>query len=248
MSLLCRVIINHYPDQEGEKLESMSATPAISTHREAICHQFSFFLQGKAPKEIHPILTETLPCFFPVGVGTYQHPCRLMRNSEYISLPITLQKGEQNWTNSSVSFYWCHYFLYDVWSLQYKIWFMTENIHALITIMLCKFSRNTLFWGLLVRWLIFKKWHYGNWRYFCFRLGEMKLTVKQPMMSYSVSLYCETRKRMQFLFLLPRWRLSRRCLSVWTLYSTVATLRNLRLAFWQLYFMCANCIHELCIF
>jgi len=26
---------------------------------------FSFFLQGKAPKEIHAILTEILPCFLP---------------------------------------------------------------------------------------------------------------------------------------------------------------------------------------
>ena len=26
---------------------------------------FFFFLQGKAPKEIHAILTETLACFFP---------------------------------------------------------------------------------------------------------------------------------------------------------------------------------------
>ena len=27
--------------------------------------KFSFFLQGKAPKEIHAILTETLACFLP---------------------------------------------------------------------------------------------------------------------------------------------------------------------------------------
>ena len=29
-------------------------------HRDASCHQVFFFLQGKAPKEIHAILTETL--------------------------------------------------------------------------------------------------------------------------------------------------------------------------------------------
>ena len=35
-------------------------------HRDASCHQgFFFFLQGKAPKEIHAILTETLACFLP---------------------------------------------------------------------------------------------------------------------------------------------------------------------------------------
>ena len=40
------------------------------------------FLQGKAPKEIHAILTETLACFFLVGLRTYQHPCiRLFRYS-----------------------------------------------------------------------------------------------------------------------------------------------------------------------
>jgi len=34
-------------------------------HRDARCHQVFFFLQGKASKEIHAILTETLACFFP---------------------------------------------------------------------------------------------------------------------------------------------------------------------------------------
>jgi len=34
------------------------------------------FLQGKAPKEIHASLTETLAFFsFLVGLRTYQHPC-----------------------------------------------------------------------------------------------------------------------------------------------------------------------------
>jgi hypothetical protein len=31
-----------------------------------------FFLQGKEPKEIHAILTETLACFFLGGLRTYQ--------------------------------------------------------------------------------------------------------------------------------------------------------------------------------
>ena len=35
-------------------------------HRDASCHKvFFFFLQGKAPKEIHAIPTETLACFLP---------------------------------------------------------------------------------------------------------------------------------------------------------------------------------------
>ena len=33
--------------------------------------------QGKAPKEIHAILTETLACSVLVGLRTYQHPCSL---------------------------------------------------------------------------------------------------------------------------------------------------------------------------
>ena len=34
-----------------------------------------FPLQGKAPKKIHAILTETLACFLPGRAKTYQHPC-----------------------------------------------------------------------------------------------------------------------------------------------------------------------------
>ena len=34
-------------------------------HRDASCHQVLFFLQGKALKEIHAILTETKACFLP---------------------------------------------------------------------------------------------------------------------------------------------------------------------------------------
>jgi len=38
-------------------------------------------------------------------------------------------------------------------------------------------------------------------------------------MSYSASLYCNTRKLLQFLFLLTRRRLSWRCVSIWTIYK-----------------------------
>ena len=34
-------------------------------YRDASCHQVFFFLQSKAPKEIHAIMTETLACFIP---------------------------------------------------------------------------------------------------------------------------------------------------------------------------------------
>jgi len=44
----------------------MSGTRAISTKsRRELSSSFFFFLQGKAPKEIHAILTETLACFLP---------------------------------------------------------------------------------------------------------------------------------------------------------------------------------------
>ena len=58
------VLISPYPDQEGNKLRSVSGARAISTtsrHELSSC----FFLQGKAQKEIHAILTETLACSVP---------------------------------------------------------------------------------------------------------------------------------------------------------------------------------------
>jgi hypothetical protein len=38
----------------------MSGAARVPQHRDASYHQGYFFLQGKAPKEIHAILTETL--------------------------------------------------------------------------------------------------------------------------------------------------------------------------------------------
>jgi len=43
----------------------MSGTRAISTTSKHGLSSSFFFLQGKAPKEIHAILTETLACFLP---------------------------------------------------------------------------------------------------------------------------------------------------------------------------------------
>jgi len=43
--------------------EACHGRKRFQQHRDASCHQVSFFLQGKAPKEIHAILTETLACF-----------------------------------------------------------------------------------------------------------------------------------------------------------------------------------------
>ena len=43
----------------------MSGTRAISTKSRRELSSSFFFLQGKAPKGIHAILTETLACFLP---------------------------------------------------------------------------------------------------------------------------------------------------------------------------------------
>jgi len=65
----------------------------------------------------------------------------------------------------------------------------------------------------------------GSWRCCCLHEWEMKLTGQQPTMSYSVSLYCNSRILLQFLFLLPRWKFSWPCVSIWTIYNPVITLR-----------------------
>jgi len=65
LGLCTGVLISSLPDQEGNKLGSMLRTRAISKHRDASCHQDFFFLQGKAPKKIHAILTQTLASFLP---------------------------------------------------------------------------------------------------------------------------------------------------------------------------------------
>ena len=50
---------------EGSKLGSTSGTRVISTTSRRELSSSSFFLQGRAPKEIRAILTETLACFLP---------------------------------------------------------------------------------------------------------------------------------------------------------------------------------------
>jgi len=46
--------------------EACQGRAKFQQHRDASCHQVFFsFLQGKAPEEIHAILTETLVCFLP---------------------------------------------------------------------------------------------------------------------------------------------------------------------------------------
>jgi len=60
------LLISPYPDEEGNKLGRMSGTRAISAASRCEMLSSFFLLQGKAPKEIQTILTETLACFLPV--------------------------------------------------------------------------------------------------------------------------------------------------------------------------------------
>jgi len=68
------VLISPYPDQEGNKLGSMSGTRAISTTSRRELSLICFFLQDKAPEEIHAILTEILAYFFPDRVKDLSAP------------------------------------------------------------------------------------------------------------------------------------------------------------------------------
>jgi len=52
----------------------MSGTRAISTISRRDLSSSIFFLQGKAPKEIHAILTEKLACFLPVRTKDLSAP------------------------------------------------------------------------------------------------------------------------------------------------------------------------------
>ena len=52
------------PTRKETSSEAHQGSARFQQHRDASCQVF-FFLQGKAPKEIHAILTETLACFLP---------------------------------------------------------------------------------------------------------------------------------------------------------------------------------------
>ena len=68
------VLISPYPDQERTSSEACHGRARLQQHRDARCHQDFFFLQGKAPKEIRAIMTETLPCFLPVRAKNLSAP------------------------------------------------------------------------------------------------------------------------------------------------------------------------------
>jgi len=66
ISALTGVLISPEPNQEGNKLGSMSGTREISTtSRRKPSSSPPYPLQGKAPKEIQAVLTDKLACFLP---------------------------------------------------------------------------------------------------------------------------------------------------------------------------------------
>ena len=68
------MLIRPYPDQEGNKLGSVSGGARGFNNIETRAVIKSFFLQIKAPKEIHDILTETLACDLPVRAKDLSAP------------------------------------------------------------------------------------------------------------------------------------------------------------------------------
>ena len=63
----------------------MSWTRAISTTSRHELSSSLFFLQGKAPKEIHAILTETLACFLPGRAKDLSAPLYRLCMNMYIT-------------------------------------------------------------------------------------------------------------------------------------------------------------------
>ena len=53
------------PTTKETSSEACQGRARFQQHRDASCHQVYFFLQRKAPKEFHAILTQTLACSFP---------------------------------------------------------------------------------------------------------------------------------------------------------------------------------------
>jgi len=57
-----------------EDLTSNNSVPSVRNTGVLIAESSFFLLQGKTPKEIHVILTETLACFLPGGAKDLSAP------------------------------------------------------------------------------------------------------------------------------------------------------------------------------
>ena len=90
------VLISPEPNKEGNKLGSMSGTREIlTTSRRELSSSF-FFLQGKAPKEIHAILTQKLACYLPCRANNLSAPRYDASNSKGLWQRVLLNRGGDN--------------------------------------------------------------------------------------------------------------------------------------------------------
>ena len=87
-------MISPWSDQEGNKLRRMLGTRAISTtSRRELSSSIFISLQGKTPKEIQAILTETLACFLPgqakdLSAPLHYHQAHTQRHIQLLIAPI----------------------------------------------------------------------------------------------------------------------------------------------------------------
>ena len=65
LQIYVTALLEYSPTRKETSSEACQATRAISTTSRRELSSSFFYLQGKAPKEIHAILTETLACFLP---------------------------------------------------------------------------------------------------------------------------------------------------------------------------------------
>ena len=86
------LLISPYPEQEGNKLGSMSGTLAISTTSSREPSSSFYFLQGKAPKEIYATLRETLACFLSSRAKDLSAPLCCWKILESLYIPF-VEKG-----------------------------------------------------------------------------------------------------------------------------------------------------------
>jgi len=104
----------------------MSGTRAILTTSRREMSSIFFPLQGKAPEEIHAILTETLACFLPGRAkDLYQHPYTILAGLYSVK-----GEGFHDWGTDFVE--WEQYFKMTVCS----------NTDFIGCILFCSFLKN----------------------------------------------------------------------------------------------------------
>jgi len=85
------VLTSPNPTRKETSSEARQGRARFQQHRDASCHQGFFFFQGREPKEIHAILTETLACFLPGRAKDLSAPLYLVRIKLLQAVLSTLQ-------------------------------------------------------------------------------------------------------------------------------------------------------------